>query len=305
MWKIVLIVVAFQLLPKMIRKVQVWLSLRERRFQAPTVQAVELSEIPADHLPLFSFAREQIEDRLGFRFLGCSRVQFELPGSLDPFQELLVSEDGQTYAVIGYQMVPGTYPFSVIYVSLTENGERIETVDCIQHMLIDPVCEVADALCDDFVVQYRKHLQRMQNRETTGARWVNFSNTTLHNLVEHERADLELLFEANVETRTLESKNDYFRYGAGSAWAQTGRIIMGGQVSERVLESNRNEESEPTPYSAEADLAEYDRSIDVKNVVSQLRSLTTKVMILIVSACLLYTSPSPRDRTRSRMPSSA
>ena len=26
---------------------------------------------------------------------------------------------------------------------------------------------------------------------------------------------------------------------------------------------------------------------------------------LIISACLLYTSPSPRDRTRSRMPSSA
>ena len=25
----------------------------------------------------------------------------------------------------------------------------------------------------------------------------------------------------------------------------------------------------------------------------------------LVSACLLYTSPSPRDRTRSRMPSSA
>ena len=26
---------------------------------------------------------------------------------------------------------------------------------------------------------------------------------------------------------------------------------------------------------------------------------------VVVSACLLYTSPSPRDRTRSRMPSSA
>ena len=26
---------------------------------------------------------------------------------------------------------------------------------------------------------------------------------------------------------------------------------------------------------------------------------------LVVSTCLLYTSPSPRDRTRSRMPSSA
>ena len=29
------------------------------------------------------------------------------------------------------------------------------------------------------------------------------------------------------------------------------------------------------------------------------------IMILLVIFCLLYTSPSPRDRTRSRMPSSA
>ena len=27
--------------------------------------------------------------------------------------------------------------------------------------------------------------------------------------------------------------------------------------------------------------------------------------VLLIEACLLYTSPSPRDRTRSRMPSSA
>ena len=31
--------------------------------------------------------------------------------------------------------------------------------------------------------------------------------------------------------------------------------------------------------------------------------VTTRMMLL--RACLLYTSPSPRDRTRSRMPSSA
>ena len=30
-----------------------------------------------------------------------------------------------------------------------------------------------------------------------------------------------------------------------------------------------------------------------------------KVKVGILSSCLLYTSPSPRDRTRSRMPSSA
>ena len=29
------------------------------------------------------------------------------------------------------------------------------------------------------------------------------------------------------------------------------------------------------------------------------------VLLAVLLACLLYTSPSPRDRTRSRMPSSA
>ena len=38
-----------------------------------------------------------------------------------------------------------------------------------------------------------------------------------------------------------------------------------------------------------------------------IRSLSTKCGLAITSltTCLLYTSPSPRDRTRSRMPSSA
>ena len=31
----------------------------------------------------------------------------------------------------------------------------------------------------------------------------------------------------------------------------------------------------------------------------------TNIMSVLVNCCLLYTSPSPRDRTRSRMPSSA
>ena len=38
----------------------------------------------------------------------------------------------------------------------------------------------------------------------------------------------------------------------------------------------------------------------VLNIESQLSNVTQSIM-----ACLLYTSPSPRDRTRSRMPSSA
>ena len=33
--------------------------------------------------------------------------------------------------------------------------------------------------------------------------------------------------------------------------------------------------------------------------------LSTTLYFVVFGACLLYTSPSPRDRTRSRMPSSA
>ena len=35
------------------------------------------------------------------------------------------------------------------------------------------------------------------------------------------------------------------------------------------------------------------------------RGVLLDVLAVLVERCLLYTSPSPRDRTRSRMPSSA
>ena len=37
----------------------------------------------------------------------------------------------------------------------------------------------------------------------------------------------------------------------------------------------------------------------------QIQNLEKQLEITIFDSCLLYTSPSPRDRTRSRMPSSA
>ena len=39
--------------------------------------------------------------------------------------------------------------------------------------------------------------------------------------------------------------------------------------------------------------------------LSMWSGLTFSVTFLVSAICLLYTSPSPRDRTRSRMPSSA
>ena len=49
-----------------------------------------------------------------------------------------------------------------------------------------------------------------------------------------------------------------------------------------------------------SDIAEIRASLDRNQTYRGFRS-----MAIGVSACLLYTSPSPRDRTRSRMPSSA
>ena len=50
-------------------------------------------------------------------------------------------------------------------------------------------------------------------------------------------------------------------------------------------------------------------SLDLVDLVSELKSRNLALPLLIrfddILDCLLYTSPSPRDRTRSRMPSSA
>ena len=46
-------------------------------------------------------------------------------------------------------------------------------------------------------------------------------------------------------------------------------------------------------------------SNDVIEIISKIRDHGDDALIEYTNSCLLYTSPSPRDRTRSRMPSSA
>ena len=45
--------------------------------------------------------------------------------------------------------------------------------------------------------------------------------------------------------------------------------------------------------------------VDLGNKLELTNRTSHDVVVLGYNACLLYTSPSPRDRTRSRMPSSA
>ena len=57
----------------------------------------------------------------------------------------------------------------------------------------------------------------------------------------------------------------------------------------------------------------YSQAGDIGGIIASLGFITPSIIIILIIAnflekfadCLLYTSPSPRDRTRSRMPSSA
>ena len=44
---------------------------------------------------------------------------------------------------------------------------------------------------------------------------------------------------------------------------------------------------------------------DLRGLATRGSSEKTRALGALIKDCLLYTSPSPRDRTRSRMPSSA
>ena len=48
---------------------------------------------------------------------------------------------------------------------------------------------------------------------------------------------------------------------------------------------------------------EVDPTLDLVSEINKLKK--EKNAVILAHYCLLYTSPSPRDRTRSRMPSSA
>ena len=61
-----------------------------------------------------------------------------------------------------------------------------------------------------------------------------------------------------------------------------------------------------TNKEKESPLASRMRPVTLDEVVGQKHIIgKDKLLYRAIKACLLYTSPSPRDRTRSRMPSSA
>ena len=77
---------------------------------------------------------------------------------------------------------------------------------------------------------------------------------------------------------------------------------MGGLSSEREVSLN----SGNACYDAIDKEKYYATKIIVdKNFYDQILTIKPDICFNALHGCLLYTSPSPRDRTRSRMPSSA
>ena len=70
-----------------------------------------------------------------------------------------------------------------------------------------------------------------------------------------------------------------------------------------ALEEQLDEFKELSGITVNLDL--FEESAAHQKVRTELASKSGAYDIVWVQACLLYTSPSPRDRTRSRMPSSA
>ena len=85
---------------------------------------------------------------------------------------------------------------------------------------------------------------------------------------------------------------------------QIGIDLGASKIESVVLSEDGKEhlrEREPTPQS-------YNETINlIKKIVIEIERKFNKELNvgLCHPGCLLYTSPSPRDRTRSRMPSSA
>ena len=80
--------------------------------------------------------------------------------------------------------------------------------------------------------------------------------------------------------------------------AEQGAYAVENQEGENVL-FFFEEEDDADRYAMQL-MADEDRSLSVVEIEEGLAIRTCKMY-----NCLLYTSPSPRDRTRSRMPSSA
>ena len=93
------------------------------------------------------------------------------------------------------------------------------------------------------------------------------------------------------------------------SWRRRRRFIHTKEVLDLITESVLSDD--PDLITITGDLVQLGLPGEIREAKAWLRNLSKKAKVFVVPGnhdiyvCLLYTSPSPRDRQKSRMPSSA
>ena len=111
----------------------------------------------------------------------------------------------------------------------------------------------------------------------------------------------------------LSGKTAIITGGARGMGAATARVFVAEGANVVITDILEDEGSATAESVGETDVFikhDVSKEADWENVIKTTLDSFGAIHILInnagiVATCLLYTSPSPRDRTRSRMPSSA
>jgi len=80
---------------------------------------------------------------------------------------------------------------------------------------------------------------------------------------------------------------------------------MSKRTSRKSMDYIKEEYIKTRTMPANWYLSSYKFKFNITHMQPFLEKLKQKKLVGLQCSCLLYTSPSPRDRTRSRMPSSA
>ena len=178
-----------------------------------------------------------------------------------------------------------------------------------------------------FTIEFRKLTQAQQERKKRDQATFSGDRLTLNFQDIEVRAVLQLLADftglnlvasdsvkGNV---TLRLKNvpwaqalDIILKSKGLTMRQKGNVIMIGPTEEVMAREEQElaatqKIEELVPLRTENIQINYAKATDIAKLLASQQVTKVSGSLQQGQACLLYTSPSPRDRTRSRMPSSA
>ena len=138
----------------------------------------------------------------------------------------------------------------------------------------------------------------------TGVQRQGYDGTDGKQLVEDNDPMKNIQEDVTKRVNIIEGLTPKYPYKGSDFFMGLGANILAAPGGQPILQTIGQSSQGPLQTLMKQNIAEYGNKRDtVMQVFKQLSDDDKDA--LINRACLLYTSPSPRDRTRSRMPSSA